>query len=560
MSRETAAMHAQPERTPRESAYLRAYHLLEAVQGDPRTRAEAVAALPTALREADTLGWNDVAFVVAGAVVVHSMTRGDSRAQTKREIDALVARAQRLGTPTSMAVALAYRAAAAANSNDTGTVLADGARAAALLDDASDDDRSSDIDKHTELERAIGYVAVAAAFNSLRLWELVDDFYGRVIALGDAARVAQQTAAVAVNRVIMRLEWALALLESGDDRAARQQLAQVLDVVDAAASEPMPNLWRRDVLAGADVAKLLRGDDIDEILPRVERHRHALSLSGDLELLPKLEAATALALWRAGRRDEALARVANLERETSNSSGAHSFPLWVRATVLAEAEPSAATAAQIEYVKQVCHMLSHSRAAVLAAARAQIGVERRKREHEALTRAVDTDPLTGLRNRRAFEAWLRRPLEGSAANTALLLIDIDNFKEVNDTFGHDRGDEVLRAVASMMVSSVRPGDLAVRHGGDEFALILEGDPVLETVATHRANELGRAIETASWHDIAPGLSVSVSIGVAVARPHSDASAAVDPARLYKLADEALYRSKQFYRAKQAPSRVEVVTL
>ena len=223
--------------------------------------------------------------------------------------------------------------------------------------------------------------------------------------------------------------------------------------------------------------------------------------------------------------------------ETSVSSGAHSFPLWVRAKVLAEADPSAAASAQLDYGREVCRMLWHSRLAVLAASRAQILIERRRREHDALSRAVDTDPLTGLHNRRMFESWLLRPAPDAGTNTALLLVDVDDFKEVNDTFGHDCGDQVLRMVANLMASSIRAGDVAIRHGGDEFALLIEGDHLLRATVEERAEQLIAAIGAAPWSDVAPGLTVSVSIGVGL-------SARASAAELYKIADAALYRAKR----------------
>jgi len=91
------------------------------------------------------------------------------------------------------------------------------------------------------------------------------------------------------------------------------------------------------------------------------------------------------------------------------------------------------------------------------------------------TRDASTDSLTGLLNRRAFDAALRN-LAGDAMNTgadlSFILIDVDHFKLVNDTWGHPIGDEVLRHVAAMLTRKVRGGDLVARYGGEEFAVIL----------------------------------------------------------------------------------------
>lgn len=82
------------------------------------------------------------------------------------------------------------------------------------------------------------------------------------------------------------------------------------------------------------------------------------------------------------------------------------------------------------------------------------------------------DPLTGLANRRAFESALAPHLSGSAADSAVLLLDLDEFKEINDTWGHDIGDQVLKTVAERLTETVRATDVVARLGGDEFAVLV----------------------------------------------------------------------------------------
>ncbi|MGH8890875.1 MAG: diguanylate cyclase domain-containing protein, partial [Acidothermaceae bacterium] len=451
-------------------------------------------------------------------------------------------------------------AVVAANADDKAAAVLDAARATALLDDEDE----------SPLDRCVGYVVAAAAFNTLRLWELVDDLYDRALQFGPAADETRQTAAIVVNRVLTRLEWALAAVEHGDverrdverrdvehgdtgdsdAELADQLLDAVLDAVPAALATELPTLWRLNVLACADVASLLRGFDVDAILGRVDEHRRSLTDAGDLEVLPSLEAATAVVLWRCGRRDAAVEAAMRAMPATSATSGAATFPLWARAHVLARSEPSAATAAQLDHSRAVVRMLWQSRRTVLAAARAQILIEQRKHEHVALTHAVNTDALTGLFNRRRFEFWLQQPVSELRPCTALLLIDVDDFKEVNDSFGHDCGDEVLRRVASMMASAVRPDDVAIRHGGDEFALLLDGDDLQASAVTELAERLSAAISGASWASVAPELTISVTIGAALSH-RSGKRPGVDPVALYKLADAALYR------AKRSGSRIEL---
>lgn len=524
------------------AAHRRAYDIFEGVQSDQRE--VALAELPAALSDANLHGWTDVALILDAAAAVDAITHPDSGGQAAatvaavgQAVDALVDRAEELGSSALQGLALGLRAVVSANADDKAATVLDAARAIALLDD----------DNESPLDRCVGYVVAAAAFNTLRLWELVDDLYDRALQFGAAAHETRQSAAVVVNRVLTRLEWALAVVEHGDVEPGDVELADelldaVLDVVPAALAAELPTLWRLNVLACADVASLLRGIDADRILGRVDEHRRALTGAGDLEVLPMLEAATAVVLWRSGQREAAVEAAMQAIPATSATSGAATFPLWARAHVLAAADPSAATAALLDHTHAVVRLLWQSRRTVLAAARAQILIEQRQHEHLALTRAVNTDALTGLFNRRRFELWLQQPVAELRACTALLMIDVDDFKEVNDRFGHDCGDEVLRRVASMMASAVRPDDVAIRHGGDEFALILEGDDLRASAVRELAERLSAAISGASWAGVAPELQVSVSIGAALSH-RTRKRAGVDPAALYKVADAALYRAK-----------------
>lgn len=153
--------------------------------------------------------------------------------------------------------------------------------------------------------------------------------------------------------------------------------------------------------------------------------------------------------------------------------------------------------------------------------------------------AASTDYLTGLANRRTLanqgEQRLRRAcLRGEAL--ALAVIDIDHFKSINDRFGHDIGDQVLRQVADRIAQACTPADLAARQGGEEFALLL-GVRDLDS-ARQRAETL-RAVVAAE--PLAPNgqpIAVSVSIGLALAKPEDET---LD--QLLRRADHALYAAK-----------------
>jgi diguanylate cyclase (GGDEF)-like protein len=120
--------------------------------------------------------------------------------------------------------------------------------------------------------------------------------------------------------------------------------------------------------------------------------------------------------------------------------------------------------------------------------------------------------LTGLANRRGYHAYLtglREPVGHSAY--AVMMIDVDHFKGVNDTFGHDVGDVVLARIGQVLSQNVRPADLAARLGGDEFVVILAN--VRPGVPEARAQAILDAVRGHAWEEVAAGLSVSISIGV-----------------------------------------------
>jgi diguanylate cyclase (GGDEF)-like protein len=146
-----------------------------------------------------------------------------------------------------------------------------------------------------------------------------------------------------------------------------------------------------------------------------------------------------------------------------------------------------------------------------------------------------TDPLTGLGNRRAFqeaiEGLMRQRREGDR-DFSLLMIDIDHFKNYNDSHGHPAGDEVLRLVGLALKAALRPGDVASRHGGEEFAVLLPG--IGGALAVKVAERIRRDLEHTGW----PHEPVTVSIGTAQAARDED------PAHLVARADAALYRAKR----------------
>ncbi len=161
---------------------------------------------------------------------------------------------------------------------------------------------------------------------------------------------------------------------------------------------------------------------------------------------------------------------------------------------------------------------------------------------EALREQATHDPLTGLWNRYALlETLSREQSRASREGTPLsvIMIDLDHFKQVNDTYGHQAGDAVLREAARRMQTGIRTYDQVGRYGGEEFLIVLPGTS--EANAAHLAERLRGAI-AAQPVTAERGLRIAVtaSLGVAAVEPPE----ASDPASLIRRADEALYRAKE----------------
>jgi diguanylate cyclase (GGDEF)-like protein len=163
-----------------------------------------------------------------------------------------------------------------------------------------------------------------------------------------------------------------------------------------------------------------------------------------------------------------------------------------------------------------------------------------------LVRAGLTDYLTGWNNRRYLQSRLREEIARShraKVPTSLLMIDLDRFKEVNDSCGHLGGDAAIREVAMRIESQVRASDSAARYGGDEFAVLLPGVGAVE--AGHIARRIVQAVSAAPV-ELGPGLTrqMTVSIGVGVVTPEpSEGDTKSRAERLVAEADAALYRAK-----------------
>jgi len=161
-----------------------------------------------------------------------------------------------------------------------------------------------------------------------------------------------------------------------------------------------------------------------------------------------------------------------------------------------------------------------------------VAFETLERNNQRLTESALTDTLTGLPNRRKLDEVLT---EWSSEDRifSLLVLDIDHFKSINDSYGHQKGDETLKELAAVVQEIIRPEDYCFRYGGEEFVLLL---PETNRLAAYQtAEKIRRKIEKTS---LIPDKTVTVSIGISEFPTQSRSMA-----ELFQMADQALYNSK-----------------
>jgi diguanylate cyclase (GGDEF)-like protein len=161
-----------------------------------------------------------------------------------------------------------------------------------------------------------------------------------------------------------------------------------------------------------------------------------------------------------------------------------------------------------------------------------------ERRIEALQALSDTDFLLDILNRRGFERELHRSIayiKRYHANGALIVLDVDRLKPINDAYGHAAGDQVLKAITAVLSSQVRSSDVIGRLGGDEFAVLLWN--LSETDAKAKAALLEQAIDRLAFVFRGSTITTGASAGVAILGPHAEAGKALEEA------DSAMYVRK-----------------
>ncbi|MEA2059085.1 MAG: GGDEF domain-containing protein [Thermodesulfobacteriota bacterium] len=176
----------------------------------------------------------------------------------------------------------------------------------------------------------------------------------------------------------------------------------------------------------------------------------------------------------------------------------------------------------------------------------------RQRKIEQLTNAAAVDPLTGCYNRRELEKHLQRcisSVERNRRNLSIFMFDIDHFKQVNDTYGHQAGDTVLKEITRLVQQNIRTEDILARFGGEEFLVVLPGTGRQE--AMEMADRLRHKIST-KWIKTQEGhIRITASFGVAAYKPRTDMT------QLVKSADTMLYKAKLAGRNLVMPGLIKI---
>jgi len=241
--------------------------------------------------------------------------------------------------------------------------------------------------------------------------------------------------------------------------------------------------------------------------------------------------------------------------KVSQTSQVYQENLGVSAKQLTDAEPSGAVDIITHLIDETVRMQAASRSLQEELAKTNEDLSRLRTEFKRVRQESMVDPLTGIQNRRAFDTSLaeaRKHAKASNEALCLLLVDIDHFKKVNDTYGHVVGDAVLKQVANAINDVVRGGDVLARYGGEEFVLLLPNTPM--EGAEHVADNICNQVRNQKMDSGRVGKDVGrVTVSVGVALFSSDETIEQFVVR----ADTALYRAKESGRNRVCTSESRV---
>lgn len=517
-------MAGQPEWSPAHArAVVAGYALLESSQAGP-LGPDRDDLLGAALRE----GWHDVALLVHYATFANLLLTGDGAHDV---IERMAAQADLSDDDALRALVVATRGELPERDVGEGPAAPDAslAQAVALLDDG----------RGSAVHRPVAYIACGLGYGHRNLWELEEEMYARAdealavpLPAGLEPTRSFNRRVVALNRSEAHAAWTCALAEAGLVADARRRAA-ARRRLPADVLADLPLQWRRDSAAVEYLLAAIAGEPQTASFDAVAKDVEASPWPGYLGCV-QLGAAV-----RAFLADDA-ALAADLAEQSLKRLNDDYLPT-IRMLALGVAARVGANPQTTRYLDELTSLRWSARLKLLGAAQARLDAERIRLENERLAERAYLDELTGAANRHAYTRHLGRLRRSPAEHrVAVLMVDVDRFKTVNDRFGHGVGDEVLRRVTTVLGDRCRPSDLLARVGGDELVLLLEA--VSGTDAVRRGDELVTAVQGLSMADVADGLAVSVSAGLA-----EGPACTVDD--LLLLADARLYRAKALGRGR-----------
>lgn len=507
----------------RERAYVRAYELVVDVQSGVRGAGQAIDAL---LAEAEERTWPEVIRVAMFAAA--SAARQAGNVHRRAAVARLLARAEGDGAPIMVALALAMRAGLEVSEATPELALTsddDLARATVMLESADG----------PLMERISAHNQCAQAYGARWLWELCDEQYAKALQLAPdppAPWARYVLPAVVFNRAEMQVDWACVHRQVGEHDMLSERRRTWEAVMSSSGIEEMPRAWAVELEALGLILCALAGEDVSEraqemlLGVRPEEHPGAWPVGW-------LHLAMAVSDQRSGRLDSAQRAIELAMSEIDRGGSADPYDLAL--FVAAELEAGGRSTAAMRYARHELALRWSHRTAGLSSMLGRVQAERLRREHDVVTQQAHVDDLTALLNRRGFSRYTESLARQDLGSVSLLVADLDNFKSVNDRFGHQVGDTVLVSVGRMLHALVRQSDCAVRLGGDEFALVLASAGF--DVARRRAEALIAEVREQPWDDLAPGLAITISVGLVSGRSNELPS-------LIERADRALYEAKR----------------
>jgi diguanylate cyclase (GGDEF)-like protein len=515
------------------AARMLAHALIEQTQVTPRPEL-----IDRLIDEAGTTGWGEVLVQLLHSRLLLRSLQGAGGEALREASDAMISAARATADEILIGLALSARALFLMDeySDEPGEDPTDLlARAVAMLDDAFYSEDGTLGARGLELQAA--YVECGQVLHRLALWELEEEMYVRAAEALDlplpaeVAEVRDLTRRVlVVNRLEGATALACALLEVGERNRARAVAGDAARPTTAERAD-MPGLWAIEMLALERLLDVIAGVPDLPGGPTAVSQEHFAGLA--VSTWPGYRACLLLAAAVGHHDRDDFAEAAALAEQAM--SLLDDYKPSIRTLAMSLAAAHSRDVAALRWATHLAELRWKTRLAVLGAVRTRLAAARMLRQGEQLNRQAYVDALTGVANRHAETRHLarlrrREPRE----RLAVVLVDVDHFKAVNDTFGHGVGDDVLRVIGAILQGAIRATDLAVRLGGDEFLLLVDLAPGPHVPPI--AAEVIQAINLHDWDGIAPGLRVGVSAGQA-------AGAAREVDRLMREADGNLYRAK-----------------